>query len=208
MIETKLRALRSQLNPHFIFNCITSIKNLIQKKDLRSAESFLHLFSKFLRDILEQSFEKSISIERELVFCKRYLELESIRLRLLEYKIEIDKQLDPSFYEVPPLILQPILENSIEHGLIPKKSGGKHINIFVSNNSEGILFRIEDNGVGMNYRKSKKKNLIKSFKEKKSYGLKITQERLAMVNGNLKIIDRSTEGKNLQGTAVELLFKY
>ena len=194
--ETELKALRAQMNPHFIFNSLNSIRHYIATKDISTADEYLVKFAKLTRAILENSEKKWISLKEDLELLKLYMETEKLRLTTpFTYAIYIDVDINEENTMVPPLIMQPFVENSIWHGLAPRKEKGK-ITINIRKDGEYLSIVIDDNGVG---RKGGK-----ATSTKRSMGLKITQNRLKIVNkqkklnGNLKITDKT------QGTQVSL----
>lgn len=169
--ETELKALRAQMNPHFIFNALNSIADYINKNDARSADYYLGKFAKLMRGILENSEEKEIPLSEELKMLEFYMDLESLRFKnKFNYEVKIADDINPENVLIPPLILQPFVENSILHGLEKKESDGK-ITIHIDKTEDLLKCTIEDNGVG---RKNPNENL------NKSYGVKLTRERIAL----------------------------
>ncbi|MCK0160954.1 tetratricopeptide repeat protein [Allomuricauda sp. F6463D] len=195
--ETELRALRSQMNPHFIFNSLNSISDFISKNDIQQADDYLVKFSKLTRAILENSEKKWITLEEDLELMELYMQLESLRLEnKLHHRIIIDQNIEPDNTLVPPLILQPFIENSIWHGISPKKGDGQ-IDITIEKNDDMLKFIVDDNGVGQ----SKMNNPDKKSNE--SYGIKITKNRIDIVShiknkqGSVNLIDK-TEGVRVE----------
>ena len=169
--ETELKALRAKMNPHFIFNALNSIADYINKNDARSADYYLGKFAKLMRGILENSEEKEIPLSEELKMLEFYMDLESLRFKnKFNYEVKIADDINPENVLIPPLILQPFVENSILHGLEKKESDGK-ITIHIDKTEDLLKCTIEDNGVG---RKNPNENL------NKSYGVKLTRERIAL----------------------------
>ncbi len=147
-LEAELQALRAQLNPHFIFNSLTSLQNLIQNDSPASATAYLGGVATLFRRVLEYSRFPVIRLEEELNFLEHYLSLEASRFgRRVGYQIDYDPGLDISSVMIPPMLLQPYVENAILHGLLPKPEGGI-ISIHFSRNQKSLCCRIEDNGVG------------------------------------------------------------
>lgn len=195
--ETELKALRSQMNPHFIFNALNSISNYMETHDVATANEYLVMFSKLMRSILENSEKKWIPLAEELELMELYMQLESLRLEHnVTYSINIDPSIDPEDTLVPPLITQPFIENSIWHGISKKESEGT-ISIHVQKNTENLLITIEDDGVG----RSTNSEIIPT---KESMGIKITKNRLDIINSlqNLKSNFKISDKK--QGVKVEL----
>jgi len=173
--ETELKALRSQMNPHFIFNSLNSISDLITRNDTKNANEYLVKFSKLARSILENSEKKWISVKEDLELMELYMQIESLRLgNKLSYTIEIQDGIAIEDTLIPPLILQPFIENSIWHGLAKKPDGG-HINIIMKKGDNFIHCVVEDNGVG-------RSKTLPSQDSKSSMGVKITRNRLEIIN--------------------------
>lgn len=178
--EVRLQALRSQMNPHFIFNSLNSINHFILLNDTDNASNYLTKFSRLIRLILDSSRTEWSSLETEIKALELYIELEMVRFdNAFEYNIYIDEELNPATVVVPPLIIQPYIENAIWHGLLHKQNGKGKLQIRIRDLNDELQISIEDNGVGR-----EKANEIKSSKTllHKSHGMKITAERLAIVN--------------------------
>ncbi len=205
-LEQKM--MRSQMNPHFIFNSLNSIKLYIINNDKDKAVYYLNKFSKLIRTILSNSKEKDISLEDELSTMELYMNIENIRFsNKINFGMEIEDGLKTKHVRIPSLILQPFLENSIWHGLSPKE-GDKRLMLRVFKSSEKQLtIEIEDNGVGRT--RSQEIKATKTLKNK-SVGISITEERLDNYFKNvagehsLKIIDLYDENKVSCGTKVVL----
>jgi LytS/YehU family sensor histidine kinase/ligand-binding sensor domain-containing protein len=173
----KLEALRSQMNPHFIFNCINSIDALIQSNDKYNATLYLNKFAKLLRNILDSSNQNSITFSKDIDTLKLYIELEELRNEnKFKTTFSIDKELLESDYKVPPLIVQPFVENAILHGL--KNRDGEHgiLTIDIKKINEQIQYTITDNGIG-------RKAAEKIMQNKEShYGMQISNDRIKLFN--------------------------
>lgn len=193
--ETEMKALRAQMNPHFIFNALNSIADYINKNDARSADYYLGKFAKLMRGILENSEEKEISLSEELKMLEFYMDLESLRFKnKFNYEVKIADDINPENTLIPPMILQPFVENSILHGLAKKENDGK-ITIHIDKTEDLLKCTIEDNGIG---RKNPNENL------NKSYGVKLTRERIALFDKS-KNSDSGVFYTDLEtGTRVEL----
>lgn len=184
--ETELKVLRSQMNPHFIFNSLNSISDYIDKHDIDTANDYLIKFSRLMRWTLENSEKEAISLSEDLQWMELYLQLEALRLdHKFSYHIAIDDDIDPDNLNIPPMILQPFVENSIWHG-ITKKTGQGRIDIRISKNNGMLLCSVDDNGVG------RQAVDLPEEAKRKSFGIKITQNRINILNE----INR-TEGKVL-----------
>jgi sensor histidine kinase YesM len=204
--EMEMLALRSQMNPHFLFNSLNSIKHLIMTSRNEDAISYLDDFSTLLRSILYNSNREIISVEEELEIIKLYLSLEKNRMGdTFNYTIDVSSIEELSQFNIPPLLLQPFVENAIWHGLRPSQSGQKLLKI-TFDTSDILKIIIEDNGIG-------RKASSTENKTHKSMGMEITRERLALFNHSnetsikLEIIDLESENKPL-GTKVVLTYFY
>jgi LytS/YehU family sensor histidine kinase len=176
--EMEMQALRAQMNPHFIFNSLNSINRFILQNNRLRASEYLTKFSKLVRMILQNSQASLISLESELESLGLYLEMEALRFNYhFEYKISLPKDLDVEVLKVPPLILQPYVENAIWHGLMHKEEKGQ-LDIEVSEEGDHLYFKITDNGIG---RKKASELASKSATKHKSMGLRITANRIAMM---------------------------
>ena len=179
--ELEMQALRAQMNPHFIFNSLNSINRFILQNNKTQASAFLTKFSKLVRLILQNSQATLISLESELESLELYLQLEALRFNYhFRYKISVLQFLDTSALKLPPLIIQPYVENAIWHGLMHKEDEGQ-LDIEVSQEGQQLFFKITDNGIG---RKTALAFASKSATRHKSMGLKITADRIAMLESN------------------------
>ncbi len=175
LLESEAQLLQSQMNSHFLFNTLNSIKNYIVKNKTRLAVSYLNNFAILIRKVLNNSEHKFISLEEELETIKLYLSLESLRFEdRFVYNFDVDEGIDPENTQVPPLLLQPFVENAVWHGLLQKEGKGK-ILISVKKNDNKIQYIITDNGIGRKMAKSIKS---KSALNKKKFGLKLSEKRL------------------------------
>ena len=197
--DTELKALRSQMNPHFIFNSLNSIGDFILKNDINTASDYLSKFAKLMRMTLENSEKKEILLEDDIVLLKTYLDIERKRFNNnFDYSIEVSDDIDAENTLVPPMILQPFLENSIIHGLANKEESG-HINIYFKLVDEMLTCIVDDDGIGREKSIAVSRNL-----DKKSMGMSITKSRIDIINkkfktkGGIKIVDKD------KGTRVEV----
>jgi tetratricopeptide (TPR) repeat protein len=203
LFEQKL--LRTQMNPHFIFNSLTSIESFIYEHDPKTAGIYLSRFSRLMRLILENSTSELISLDKEVEMLNYYLSLQKMRLDdQLDYAIDVQDQLASEDVLLPPMLLQPFLENAIEHGLRGGDSRGEVL-IFFSISEGELSIVITDNGIGIEKATQEKADYTKH----KSLAVKITQERLELLNKarrkklNFSIRDRSKEGQEVSGTEVK-----
>ena len=158
-----LRSLRAQMNPHFIFNALNSVNLYIAQKDERTANKYLTDFSRLMRLVLEQSQKDFIPLQQELEMIKLYINLEHDRFKdKFEYELNIDGELDEDSLQIPPMLIQPYIENAIWHGLRYKEDKGL-LKIQYKLEGENILVRIEDNGIGR-----KKSREIKTKNQRKT----------------------------------------
>lgn len=179
--NAELSALRNQMNPHFVFNSLNSIQNFIFNKDVEQANYYLSNFSKLMRDSLELSKLDFITMNKEIAFIQNYLELEQMRFpEKFDFEIDVDQEVNQEFTLIPPLIIQPLLENSIKHGFKSIDYKGKiFINFQKTDELSLIKIRLEDNGKGM--AKSNKKHNSTGFT---SHGMGIIKERINLFNSN------------------------
>jgi LytS/YehU family sensor histidine kinase len=205
--HTRQQALRAQMNPHFIFNCLNSINGFILQNDAATASTFLIKFSKLIRLILEHSNEKTIPLQSELDALKLYIEMEALRFgKKFSYRIDVAPDVQPGALDVPPLILQPFVENSIWHGLLHKEAGG-HLEVRVNRRNGLLECIIEDNGIG---RKASQANKPATPTHRKSLGMRLTGERLALLNEQKKtgsaveVVDLEDAAGKAAGTRVIL----
>ena len=210
-IELEMQALRAQMNPHFIFNCLSSINRFIFKNETRAASDYLTRFSRLIRMVLMHSQKRLIPLEDELEMLKLYLDMERLRFgNAFDYTLSITNAVESTSIFIPPLLLQPFCENAIWHGLMHKEGQG-HLSVEI-NEEKGILYCvITDNGVGREKAESFKS---KSAEKEKSMGLKITKERLSLLNQGTtggtfyEIEDVLDDNNEVTGTKVQLKIRY
>lgn len=178
--ETELSALRAQMNPHFIFNCLNSLNLYILENHIDLASDYLQRFAKLIRLVLENSRLERIPLSNEVESLKLYMTLEGMRFKeKLIFIIHIDPQIDLEMVEIPPLLLQPFVENAIWHGLMQKVEGGT-IWLTITQPTEAMIHaEITDNGIG---RAASADIKSKSATRQKSFGMKVTGERIAAIN--------------------------
>ncbi len=183
--DISMSALRSQMNPHFIFNCLNSIKHFTEENNTSAASEYLSKFSKLIRLVLENSRADSILLSAELNALSLYMDMEAMRFKeKLKYSIRVDQNVDADYIKIPPMLLQPYVENAIWHGLMQKKEGGKiDIAVGLEESESIVVVNITDNGIGRT-----KSELLRSKKatKHKSFGMKVTSERLALINTKYK----------------------
>jgi len=200
--------LRSQMNPHFLFNSLNSIKLYIINNEQKNAVYYLNKFSKLVRKILEASSLKEIPLAEELETVELYMNIENIRFsNEISFKTTVEAEVDPHTVKIPSLILQPFLENALWHGL-SSKEGEKNIDLVISRGDyDYINIAITDNGIG---REASEKIKESKVLKRKSVGIDITKERLANFSRdfqnsfNVEMIDLYDENGNASGTQVLL----
>jgi sensor histidine kinase YesM len=207
LLELEAKALRAQMNPHFIFNCLNSIKSLIQNEDKHKAIDYLTTFSKLIRTLFQNSDKRQISLFDEIETCRLYMQLEAMRLNgKLCYNINIVPDIDLKSVMVPALIIQPFIENAIWHGIVPRDGGT--INISITQHKDVIVCEVDDDGIG---RELSKLNKPVTSVIHKSQGLRLSQARIDLekelneTHASIKIIDKY-EGDKASGTVVVLTF--
>ena len=204
----KQKSLQLQMNPHVLFNMLNSIQCFVLKNDSDRAVYYLSKFAMLMRAILSNSYEGSITLANELDAIKLYLELEEMRFEhSFTYEIRISPEIDENFVEMPPMILQPYVENSIIHGL-RYKDGKGHLFIDISLESEGVvLCVVQDDGVG---RERSAEIQKASGRNRDSYGMRITKERLDIINTytqdkyTVKVVDLYDHDGKAAGTRIEV----
>ncbi|RLD55116.1 MAG: hypothetical protein DRJ05_13475 [Bacteroidetes bacterium] len=207
--ELEMKALLAQMNPHFTFNAINSIQNYILDNDVDKALSYLSDFSKIIRQTLENASKEFITLEEEIEYIKRYLSLEQMRFdEQFSQKIKIDPEINLETTQIPPMILQPYIENAIKHGLRHKKAKGKLVLRFSIINSNALLCTIEDNGIGRTASEMINKIIQKDHN---GAGMAITKNRIKKLKEvnksdlyNVEIIDLIAPNQNSIGTRVEI----
>ncbi|WP_235299462.1 sensor histidine kinase [Portibacter marinus] len=192
LAELESETLRAQMNPHFIFNSMNSIKSYIIKNDKENAADYLTIFSELIRSVLRNSMMKEISLSDELEALELYMRLENIRLKdKFTYCIEIGEDLNPNQVAFPPLIIQPFVENSIWHGFINKVGKG-HLRIKVSREANVIHVMVKDDGIG----RIASRKIENVRKRKRSFGISITETRLQNIMQNCHIDIEDLEAEN------------
>ncbi len=205
LAEYEQKALHLQMNPHFVFNCLGSISSFIVQNSTDSAIKYLSKFSKLMRLTLEYSKESLIPIDKEIESLQNYLELEQLRFNnKFNFRIKKDKDIEDDV-ALPPLLIQPFIENAIIHGVIPKKNNGT-ITIAFSLANESLICEILDDGIGINQSKQNKENLVLAHK---SMALGIIEKRLEMISASTTkeatiAIEELTDKDQITGTKVVL----
>lgn len=204
--HAEMETLRSQMNPHFMFNTLNSINSYIVQNKTKDASKYLTSFSKLMRNILENSKHSYISLAKEIQTLKLYIDLELVRLEhFFKYQIIVDDAIDTDQFLVPPLVIQPFVENAIWHGLKDRNTNAKITIKFNKIDENYIEIIVEDNGIG----REKSAQLKTNKTSHKSFGVEITIDRLKMINpeNSVQIIDLYDSNNNASGTKVVLTLK-
>jgi sensor histidine kinase YesM len=209
--EMEMTALRAQMNPHFIFNSLNSIENFIMQNKERQASDYLNKFARLIRIILENSHHNLITISRDMEALQLYVDLEQFRFNnKFSYQLDIEKELTEDNYQIPPLLIQPFVENAIVHGLANSDHPNLRLSITLKSEGDYIKYTIEDNGVG---RRNAASYRLQNQTNHKSVGLNITRERINIFNrqrnfgDEVKIIDLYNEKGDAAGTRCEIRIK-
>ncbi|MGJ7032700.1 sensor histidine kinase [Niabella hirudinis] len=194
-VATELKSIRSQFNPHFVFNALSSIQGLITKHDTAGAHQYLSEFSSLMRESLKGSDKEMISIAHETAIMQKYLNLEQLRFGFA-YHINVDAAIDSNAVEVPALLLQPLVENAVKHGISGMQEKGA-LQINFKKDGDSLVATIADNGEGFDPQKATD-----------GFGLRLTKERITLLNQTLhqqqiRLIFNSRKG----GTTVTIYFK-
>ncbi len=212
ILEVEIKALRAQFNPHFIFNCLNSIYHYMEQNDAKTAGQYLVKFSQVIRLILENSLQQEVLLADDMKALGLYIELEQLRMNHgFVFEIRIDPQVDPDNVLVPPMIIQPFVENSIWYGLNARNKEG-HLLIRVSREEDMLVFRIDDNGA-VNP-EAERQVLPDEGIKKRSLGMSLTRERLDILNktkharAGFTIRDHTDAGGHYQGKQVVLKIPY
>jgi sensor histidine kinase YesM len=203
--EYKVMALRSAMNPHFIFNSLNSIQYYIGVNEKKLAITYLSLFSKLIRNILNSSVNVRNTLEKELETLTYYMQMERMRFEdKFTFEIIVNETIEQEYIQVPSLIFQPFVENAILHGLMHKDATGR-IEVRISEKEDGILCEITDDGIG---REAARKITENQNKSHTSFGVSLTKARLDVINKtenvSVNYIDLKDSNGNPAGTKVEL----
>ena len=199
---SELKNLRTQMNPHFIFNCLNAIKSYNLSHDTEGVDFYLTKFSKLMRQVLENSRSEKITLQNELDTLILYLEMEKLRAGdKLTYELKIAEDVETDFTEIPPMLIQPYVENAIWHGLMHKEEGGKIIIDCRQKDDKWLIISILDNGIG---RERAAELKSKTATKHKSFGMEITAERMDITKQLYNIDTKITinDLKNKEGIAV------
>ena len=206
IFQTEITALRAQMNPHFIFNCLNSIQLFTAQNEAEKASEYLSKFSRLIRLVLENSRSEKVTLENELETLRLYIEMEAMRFKgKVSYHINIAEGIDTGYIQIPPLLVQPFVENAIWHGLMHKEEGGM-VNVEVTQPNENLLhIEITDDGIG---REKAAEFKSKSATINKSFGMKVTNERIELINQlynsttKVQVFDLNNQQGEAAGTKV------
>lgn len=194
LAEVEMKALRAQMNPHFLFNSLNAIKYYVLKRNKEKAAEYLTDFARLIRLVLNNSSQPIISLEKELEALELYIRIERLRFdEKFDYQLKIDPTIDLTAIAIPPLLIQPFVENAIWHGLMHKKEDRGMLLISIQKSDLEIEIIIEDNGIG---RQRAEEVKSKSAKHQKSFGLNITRDRMA-ISKLINNLDITTEIQDL-----------
>lgn len=209
VVSSKLAALRSQMNPHFLFNALNSIQELVLSKDTKNAIRYLGTFSGLTRTILENSAKETVRLSEEIDMLKQYLELEKLRFGdTLEINVEVSSEIDTEGIKIPPMLIQPYVENALKHGLLHLRTDRK-LHLKFEQQKDFLLVSIEDNGVG----RAKAEEIAKQKKKHQSFSSEATENRLQSmknekgVSGSVEVVDLYKD-EEPAGTKVVLKIPY
>jgi hypothetical protein len=209
MQDLEMIAIRAQMNPHFIFNCLTSIQYHIMHADAKSASAYLHKFSTLIRKTLQSSANPMISLREETRQLELYLDLEKLRLgERMDYTIELSPELEPGDQMIPSMIVQPYVENAVKHGISPLKGVKGILFVGFKKVDSSICCTIEDNGPGMDA----SGHSISAEEDHQSMGRSITEKRIHTLNAlqkekiHILITDKRSSGFATNGTLIQLFF--
>ena len=211
LANSEMSALLAQMNPHFLFNSLNSIDSYIIKNESKKASEYLNNFARLMRLILQNSRSNYITLKDELESLDLYLQMESLRFaNRFCYEIKLSPEIDSCSVLIPPMLIQPYVENAIWHGLMHKKDGKQaKVELILSKTGESLLCVIEDNGIGRE--KAAALRAQKTGNHKRSMGMQITKDRIEMINKlystntTMNIVDLHDEEGNATGTRVELV---
>ncbi len=197
LTELELQALKSQINPHFIFNCLNSIKLLSHQQKHGEAEKYLDRFASLLRSAMEQSSLQKISLQEEIHFLENYLSLEKLRfLDKLSYTIEIDKSMQPAQLLIPSMLLQPYIENAVKHGIAPLKHRQGLVQVRFYKKDDMLIAEVQDNGNGI--------DVHNRNTDRVGIGMENTERRSRLYNIATKVVDLRSVHEKLNGTLIQL----
>lgn len=211
IIELESKALRAQMNPHFLFNSINSVKSLISQGANEKATQYLTQFGQLIRQVLANSEKSFVRLQEELEALRLYLSIEQLRFQNFNYTIQVDEHVNVDFIEVPPLILQPYVENAIWHGLMHKTEGERKLSVHVAQEEQYLEMVVEDNGIG---RERAGQMKMRGDTRKGGMGMRLTTDRLNLLHQiygsevSVSIDDLHDDFQKPTGTRVRIRIPY
>ncbi|ASU32690.1 sensor histidine kinase [Mucilaginibacter xinganensis] len=195
-LQLELKSIYAQLNPHFIFNALSSIQGLINKQDIKGANNYLSDFAKLMRESLNNSNKDQTSLDKEIIALQTYLKLEQLRFGF-NYQVNVDAGINAFETEIPSLLLQPLIENAVKHGVSPLQEKGL-VSISFARQANDMIVSVADNGSG-----------FFANTNSNGFGLKLTQDRIKLLNeySRGQAISFEVKGNSPSGTIIELKFK-
>jgi two-component sensor histidine kinase len=204
-MKLEYKALNALMNPHFIFNTLNNVQGLINKDEKRAANEYLRIFANLIRQNMHNISLELIPVQNEMDIVANYLKLEKLRFKdFLNFSINVAPEIDLSEIFIPPLLVQPLVENSIKHGILPRKSKDSFISIDINEHADYLVIAVKDNGIGMGEARKR------SNKLHESYGLENIRKRieqLAIIQGKeikFQISEINDDAGNLQWTVVSI----
>jgi two-component sensor histidine kinase len=198
--QSEYKALNALMNPHFIFNSLNNIQGLINKDEKRIANEYLVIFSNLVRQNMHNISKGFISLQQELTLIENYLTLEKLRFKeLVNYEIKVEEDVDVDDIMIPPLMIQPLVENAVKHGLLPKQSTSSKVSVHVYEKDNLLYIVIEDNGIGLTQSLQSENKLHESFglsnlQKRTEHLRKIQQHEINIEVTELKNSDGSVKG--------------
>ena len=184
MADLKMTVLQTQMDPHFLYNSLNSINNFVLKHDREKASDYITKFARLIREVLKNSANLTIPLEKELGILGLYIKLEQMRMEGgFDYVVTVDDTIDLNKVQVPPLFMQPFIENAIWHGFVGKHDN-KRITLNIYDDDDKIRCEIIDNGVGIDKAKA---NPLKSDEDRKPFGLKASEDRIKLLHENQQV---------------------
>ena len=200
LTELEMQALKAQINPHFVFNCLNSIKGFIFDRDYAQADKYLDKFADLMRSTIDNSDASIISLQNEINYLDNYLQLEKLRFEdKFDYKIEVAADIDKEAFFVPAMLLQPYVENAIRHGMrfLENKKGLININVNKENNF--LVCEIDDNGIGREKAAALKSKMHVEYQSK---GMNISRRRAELYKIDQQVTDKKDATGNATGTTI------
>jgi ligand-binding sensor domain-containing protein/anti-sigma regulatory factor (Ser/Thr protein kinase) len=200
LTELEMQALKAQINPHFVFNCLNSIKGFIFDRDYAQADKYLDKFSDLMRSTIDNSDTAIISLQSEISYLDNYLQLEKLRFEdKFNYKIEVAADIDKEQFFVPAMLLQPYVENAIRHGMRFLENKKGQININVNKENNFLVCEIDDNGIGREKAAALKSKMHVEYQSK---GMNISRRRAELYNIEQQVTDKKDANGNATGTTI------